>query len=196
VNHSLPRSLSAVTRCVVARVRGFDLAHHTVFFSDDYPAEFEALFGRAEIPAAPTVYICAQDRTAVDAPVGPERLLILVNAPARADRRAITPEELVACRTATDDVLRRGELELVDADEVATTPDDFAALFPGTAGALYGAASHGMAAAFRRPGARTRIANLALAGGAVHPGAGVPMACLSGRLAAQVVAADLGSTPP
>ena len=67
---------------------------------------------------------------------------------------------------------------------VATTPRDFERLFPATGGALYGQASHGWKASFDRPGARTRIPGLYLAGGSVHPGAGVPMATLSGRLAA------------
>jgi 1-hydroxycarotenoid 3,4-desaturase len=75
-----------------------------------------------------------------------------------------------------------------------TTPDKFDRLFRGTGGALYGQAVHGSMATFRRPGARTRIPGLYLAGGATHPGAGVPMAALSGRLAAASVIADGGST--
>ena len=42
-------------------------------------------------------------------------------------------------------------------------------------------------ASFRRPAARTRLTGLYLAGGSVHPGAGVPMAALSGRQAANCV---------
>ena len=72
-----------------------------------------------------------------------------------------------------------------------TTPADFARLFPGTGGALYGRATHGWRASFQRPGARTRIPGLYLAGGSTHPGPGVPMAALSGRLAAASVLADL-----
>ena len=65
-----------------------------------------------------------------------------------------------------------------------TTPTDFERLFPATGGALYGRASHGWMASFQRPGARSRLPGLYLAGGSVHPGPGVPMAALSGRLAA------------
>ena len=75
-----------------------------------------------------------------------------------------------------------------------TTPARFDRLFPATGGALYGPAVHGPMATFRRPGSRTSIPNLYLAGGATHPGAGVPMAALSGRLAASALMADLGST--
>jgi 1-hydroxycarotenoid 3,4-desaturase len=67
---------------------------------------------------------------------------------------------------------------------VATTPTDFHALFPATGGALYGRANHGMLGSFARPGARGRLPGLYLAGGSAHPGPGIPMAAMSGRLAA------------
>jgi 1-hydroxycarotenoid 3,4-desaturase len=64
-------------------------------------------------------------------------------------------------------------------------------LFPATGGALYGQASHGWQASFSRPGSRSKkIGALYFAGGSVHPGAGVPMAALSGRLAAACVIED------
>ena len=56
--------------------------------------------------------------------------------------------------------------------------------------------SHGWKASFARPGARSRIPGLYLAGGSAHPGPGVPMAALSGRLAAASLLADLASTEP
>ena len=70
-------------------------------------------------------------------------------------------------------------------DCVVTDPAGFAQLFPATGGALYGRASHGWMASFRRPAAATALPGLFLAGGSVHPGPGVPMAALSGRLAAE-----------
>jgi 1-hydroxycarotenoid 3,4-desaturase len=77
---------------------------------------------------------------------------------------------------------------------VVTTPAAFEAMFPATGGALYGRASHGWAASFQRPSARTKIRGLYLAGGAVHPGPGIPMAALSGSHAATAIARDLAST--
>lgn len=75
-----------------------------------------------------------------------------------------------------------------------TTPTDFNRMFPGTGGALYGRSSHGWMASFQRPGARTKLPGLYLAGGSAHPGPGVPMAALSGRMAAESLIEDLVST--
>jgi 1-hydroxycarotenoid 3,4-desaturase len=77
-----------------------------------------------------------------------------------------------------------------------TAPSDFHRLFPGTGGALYGQASHGWRASFTRPGSASRLPGLYLAGGSTHPGPGVPMAALSGRLAAQRVLGDLSRSRP
>jgi 1-hydroxycarotenoid 3,4-desaturase len=77
---------------------------------------------------------------------------------------------------------------------IPTDPRHFEKLYPGTGGGLYGQAVHGSMASFRRPGARSKLPGLYLAGGSTHPGAGVPMAALSGRLAASSLLADSVST--
>jgi 1-hydroxycarotenoid 3,4-desaturase len=190
------RSLSAVTWNLVASTRGFPLSRHTVFFSADSRREFDDLFVRGRLPTDPTVYVCAQDRPGADdapAPGGPERLLLIVNAPAVGDRRPFTPQELERCEARTFELMARCGLRLLRNPEhlLMTTPQAFETLFPATGGALYGTASHGWAASFSRPAARSRLPGLYLAGGSVHPGPGVPMAALSGRQAAASVLADL-----
>ncbi|HET7882374.1 MAG TPA: phytoene desaturase family protein [Acetobacteraceae bacterium] len=192
------RSLSALSWAVSAATTGFPLARHNVFFARDYAAEFDAIFRARRLPSEPTVYVCAQDRGAPDQPEPkgtPERLLLLVNAPAIGDQRAFTAEEIKQCEAAVFDLLTRCGL-MVDRPSLAsmlTTPTEFEALFPATGGALYGQAVHGAMAAFRRPGSRSAIPGLYLAGGSVHPGPGVPMAVLSGRLAARSTLEDLTS---
>ena len=189
------RSLGAMVWTAHAETSGFPLHHHNVFFSGDYPAEFADL-AAARLPAAPTVYVCAQDRDdAGMAPAGPERLQILVNAPPNGDGPGFTPAEIDQCQSRMQETLARAGLSvtLPPAATTLTTPAGFEALFPSTGGALYGPASHGWAASFRRPGARTPIPGLYCAGGSTHPGAGVPMAALSGGLAVDILLKDRAS---
>ena len=75
-----------------------------------------------------------------------------------------------------------------------TSPGYFAGRFPGSGGAIYGWPTHGFSGSFKRSGSRSRLKGLYLAGGSVHPGPGVPMTALSGRIAAKSVRADLGLT--
>lgn len=185
------RSLSAMTWSIVGETSGFDLSHHNVFFSPDYRSEFRCLETH-RLPDTPTVYLCAQD--AVTTSTTTQRLFALVNAPPIGDTHVYTQLEITECRDRMERLLTRCGLSITEEASTVTTPTDFHRLFPGTGGALYGRATHGWGAAFQRPGAKTSIPGLYLAGGSVHPGAGVPMAALSGRLAAEQVLMDLRST--
>ena len=190
------RSLSAMVWLAKARTDGFPLVRHNVFFSRDYPAEFAAL-SRQRTAADPTVYVCAQDRDDADerAPGDTERLQILVNAPPTGDGAPLSQAEIDRCEQAMRSQLSRAGLSVDPAAPMMlTTPHDFERAFPSTGGALYGRASHGWAASFLRQGSRTRIPGLYCAGGSTHPGAGLPMAALSGRLAAACLLRDRAST--
>ncbi|MGQ9831610.1 MAG: 1-hydroxycarotenoid 3,4-desaturase CrtD [Thermochromatium sp.] len=200
VCHALPpldpkrRSLSALTWCLSAETEGFPLARHNVFFGRDYASEFDDIFGQGRLPRDGTVYLCAQDRgtDGNGAPDGPERLFLLLNAPPQGDRGVFHATEIEQCEQQVFSRLEHCGLRVRRDPErmVLTTPVEFERLFPATGGALYGQVTHGLKASFSRPTSRTKIPGLYLAGGGTHPGAGIPMAAMSGRLAAEALLAD------
>jgi 1-hydroxycarotenoid 3,4-desaturase len=189
------RSLSAFTLSMHAKTSGFPLVRHNVFFNQDYRAEFEDIFHKRQLPGQGTVYVCAQDRkdSGLAEPAS-ERILCLVNAPADGDTRSFNPSEIQACESNSLALMRRCglEIDVLPQHMVRTLPQDFARLFPGSGGALYGQATHGWMSAFCRPSSRSKVPGLYTAGGSVHPGPGVPMAAMSGRLAAATLMEDLG----
>ena len=194
-----PRSHAAWVWAFAARAatraEGPPLAYHNVFFAGDPAIEF-AQIAAGRMPSDPTLYLCAQDR-ATAVPPGAERFEIILNAPpVPADGAANLAAEQMQCRNRTFQTLARFGLTF-DPDPspgALTSPTRFARLFPASRGSIYGLSPHGLAATFRRPGTRTPIPGLYLAGGGVHPGAGIPMATLSGRHAAEAIMADHAST--
>jgi 1-hydroxycarotenoid 3,4-desaturase len=175
------RSLSAITWCLKAKTDGPELSHHNVFFSDNYAEEFRAL--QSGPAPDPTVYLCDQ---------GDGRKLILINAPANGESQPQSVEQNVARRLEHCGLT----LDWSGLQSMRRDPHDFSDLYPATFGALYGRAPHGWMSTFQRPQARTAIPGLYLAGGYTHPGPGVPMAALSGRLAAEALLQDHPSMRP
>jgi len=196
------RSLSAVVHFCVGRIgpektgaaygqADNDLLFHNVFFSNQpYLDEFDSIFKRNELPKSPTVYVCAQDRKSgvclnkkgQEDPVQ-ERLYCLTNAPAFGNQVSDLSIRNEA-RHALDATLNVCGHRLVSKVETFIGPENFETHFPGSHGAIYGPASHGWKSTLDRKSAVSSVRNLFFAGGSVHPGAGVPMAAISGRLAA------------
>jgi 1-hydroxycarotenoid 3,4-desaturase len=165
-------SFSAVTWAFTGTAKNFPLAHHNVFFSPDYQAEFAQLRA-GHLPTHPTVYICA--------PTGGPDFFALINAPANAAQAG--PEALTAMLAQCTAC----GLRLTIDNAIQTDPAAWSQKFPATAGALYGRALTNWKDSFARSGARTKLPGLYLAGGGIHPGPGLPMAATSGRIAAQCV---------
>lgn len=183
---------------LLAAPRRLELPHHVVWFSPDYDREFAQL--RAGVPAdAPTVYACHPVATdAAMASSGRSGIFLMVNAP---------PLAVQATGSADGpwphaERVRRQCLERLDAEVPGIareaivlgerTPVDFARA-GAPRGSLYGFLPRGRFGPFRRPRMRGRSPGLFHAGGGTHPGGGVPMVMLSGRYAATMALAYLGS---
>jgi phytoene dehydrogenase-like protein len=76
--------------------------------------------------------------------------------------------------------------------EATLTPQDLNDRYKVLNGAIYGLASHGRFLGAFKPGNRSRaVAGLYLAGGSAHPGPGMPMAMMSGWIAADALDQDM-----
>ena len=171
------------------------LLHHNFVFSQDPDEEFESIYRQGKPAADPTCYVCAPARTEPGvAPAGGEALYVLVHTPYLRpwhDWKKLLP----AYRNAILDKLAR-TAGLVDLQkrivfEAALTPQDIHERYHVLNGAIYGLASHGRMLGAFKPGNRSKdVRGLYLAGGAAHPGPGMPMVLMSGWIAADSLDQD------
>lgn len=169
------------------------LAHHNIFFSRDYQREFQAIF-KTRIPADdPTIYVAITSKSDPDhAPAGGENWFVLVNAPALTEdydwsQQAQAYRNLILDRLADFGFDIRNHIR----SETIFTPVDLQRMSGAYRGALYGPSANSKWTAFRRPHNRCPdIGGLYFAGGTTHPGGGVPMVTLSGKVAADMILQD------
>ncbi|RAI58085.1 phytoene desaturase family protein [Roseicella frigidaeris] len=173
------------------------LAHHCFVFSRDAEAEFDAIYRRGEPAPDPTAYLAAPSATDPEvAPEGGEALYVLVHTPwlrPHHDWSRMFP----AYRQVILDKLKRcagmEDIEERIVVERALTPVDIHERYKVLDGAIYGLASHGRWTGAFKPGNRSKsVRGLYLAGGAAHPGPGMPMVMMSGWIAADALDQDLG----
>jgi len=182
--------------------RAYDhLAHHDFVFSRDPEEEFDWIYRKGEPAPDPSCYIAAPARTDPSvAPPGGEALYVLVHTPwlrPHHDWASMLP----AYRKIILDKLARcaGMPDLQDriVVERSLTPQDIHERYRVLNGAIYGLASHGRFFGAFKPGNRSRdLAGLYLAGGAAHPGPGMPMVMMSGWIAADSLDQDMPARPP
>ena len=181
-----------------------ELLHHNFVFSRDPHEEFDAIYRKGEPAPDPSCYLCAPATTEPSvAPAGGEALYVLVHTPylrEGQDWRAMLPAYR---RTILEKIERTtgiSGLEKHIVFEDALTPQDIHDRYGVLNGAIYGIASHGRWMGAFKPANRTAVAGLFLAGGAAHPGPGMPMVMMSGWIAADTldqagVAAKRSSAP-
>ena len=171
------------------------LLHHDFVFSRDAEEEFDFIYRRGEPAPDPTCYVAAPSRTdPTVAPPGGEALYILVHTPYLRPHHDWS-RMLPAYRQVILDKLKRtaglADLEERIVFERVLTPQDIHDRYKVLDGAIYGLASHGRFLGAFKPGNRSRhVEGLYLAGGAAHPGPGMPMVMMSGWIAADALDQD------
>ncbi|GAC1336619.1 MAG: phytoene desaturase family protein [Acetobacteraceae bacterium] len=179
--------------------RGYEhLAHHDFVFSADPEEEFRWIYDKGEPAPDPTCYLAATARTEPGvAPPGGEALYVLVHTPFLRPHHDWS-KMFAPYRQVILDKLKRGagmpDLEERIVFERHLTPQDIHDRYRVLNGAIYGLASHGKVNGAFKPGNRSRdLAGLYLAGGAAHPGPGMPMVLMSGWIAADSLTQDMAA---
>lgn len=186
----LPASTSGWT-AILRSSANLKRGPHTVVFPSNYEEEFRDLFDRKQTPQEPTLYLCDQALTHArkgwDTAVP---VFLMVNTP---DIHSNATANWRALETRAHQKLAALQLIETKASVIwRRSPDELATAFPGSYGALYGAASNSMWSAFRRPKNQIRHPRgLYLASGAAHPGGGLPLCVASGQAASRAIIHDL-----
>lgn len=171
------------------------LAHHDFVFSRDPHEEFHAIYDQGEPAPDPTCYLAATAATdPASVPAGGEALYVLVHTPylrPHHDWHKMFP----GYRQVILDKLKRtaGLTDIEDriVFEAHLTPEDIHERYRVLNGAIYGISSHGVFNGAFKPANRSReLRGLYLAGGAAHPGPGMPMVLMSGWIAADCLDQD------
>lgn len=170
------------------------LWHHDFFFSRDPRREFTDIYDQGVPTSDPTLCVCAPSRTdPTVAPAGCENVYVLVHTPylrpGQDWSKIVKPyRDLVVQKL--ERMGLEGFSKAIQVEHVQT-PGDLEQTYRLDRGAIYGVVSHGRLAGGFKPANRSKeFPNLYFAGGSVNPGPGVPMALMSGQIAAAEVLKD------
>ena len=176
--------------------RAYDhLAHHDFVFSRDPKEEFDFIYNKGEPAPDPTCYLASTARTEPEtAPPGGEALYVLVHTPylrPHHDWKRMLPEYRRVILNTLKTAGQMPDIESRIVCESALTPQDIHDRYRVLNGAIYGLASHGKwRGAFKPANRSPDVKGLYLAGGAAHPGPGMPMVLMSGWIAADSLDQD------
>jgi len=165
------------------------LAHHNIFFSEDYQKEFQQIFNEGRPATDPTIYLAISSKTDPShAPDGCENWFVLVNAPS-CGRIKWEEEKENYARSILHRLADLGfDIRTQIRHQEVASPDDLEVRTGARKGSLYGMSFHSRLTPFRRPANRdTEIAGLYYVGGTTHPGGGVPMVILSSKVVAEMI---------
>jgi len=184
-----------------------ELLHHTLFFSDDWHDNFDAIFGSStRVPQTPSIYVCKPSATDDGvAPAGAENLFVLIPLPpdvtiGRGGIGASGDETVNAVADAAISQIAEwaGIPDLASRIVVRRTvgPADFASQFNSFRGSALGPAHTLAQSAFFRGVTRSRrVDGLFYAGATSVPGVGLPMCLISAELVRKHVRGDHSPGP-
>jgi len=185
-----PRSSSALIFYWGIKKNFPELDLHNIFFSKDYKTEFDSIFNKQSVCNDPTVYINITSKEEPDdAPDGCENWFVMINVPSNTgqDWDEIITDARCNIIAKLNRLLEVDLEALIDYEHILE-PRTIESRTQSYQGALYGAASNNKFAAFlRHPNFKNAIKNLYFCGGSVHPGGGIPLCLLSGKIVSDLI---------
>ncbi|MCP9292861.1 phytoene desaturase family protein [Gracilimonas sediminicola] len=167
------------------------LAHHNIFFSEDYEKEFKQIFEDRVMPDDPTIYIA---NTSYSDPHHAHEhgsnLFILINAPYLSDHYNWDEQAMSYGDKVIRELEQRGLEHLSEHIQFrkTITPNDFYQKYRSNKGSIYGTSSNSKFSAFLRPRNKSReIEKLYFVGGSTHPGGGIPLVVQSAFNAVELI---------
>lgn len=181
-------STSAIIFFVGVKTTYEQLEMDNILFSDDYEKEFSQLFLEKKVSEDPTIHIhISSKKNSGDAPQGCENLYVMINAPSKENYEFNIGE---VQEKVFEKVRRVTGINLSDKIEFvsAKTPFDIERLTSSYRGSLYGPSSNSRISAFLRQRNKSKeYEGLYFVGGTVHPGGGIPLVILSGKITAELI---------
>ncbi len=171
------------------------LAHHNVWFPQNYDAEFDAIFGKNPAPPSdPAIYACVPNDPQMRPSPDTESWFILVNAP-RHDanaRHGFNWDAPKVKEQYAQNILERLAQRGTDIRSrirwmEIRTPADLEREVMAPGGIIYGTSSNGPRAAFSRPANQSSIYGLYQVGGSSHPGGGLPLVGMGAEITAELI---------
>jgi len=170
-----------------------ELDLHNIFFSNNYKEEFKTIFRKLELYYDPTVYVHISSKiNPEDAPKGKENWFVMINVPYNIGQdwdayihkaRSIILEKISR-------ILKK-DIQSYIINESILEPRSIESKTSSFRGSLYGASSnHWLSAFIRHPNFHKRIRGLYFCGGSVHPGGGIPLSILSGKIVHDLIKSD------
>jgi phytoene desaturase len=187
---SLEPSLSAIVFYWGIKGNHPELETHNILFSDNYEEEFRQIFELMECPSDPTIYIYISSKfNKSDAPDGFENWFVLVNAPYISGQDWEKEIKLTRERVIKKiNSLLKIDLNTLIIEEEVLTPEKIESQTGSRLGSIYGISSNSRSAAFLRQQNRSKkYKGLYFCGGSAHPGGGIPLVMLSGKLASELI---------
>ena len=170
-----------------------ELDLHNIMFSENYETEFKQIQSNGPFWEDPTVYIHISNRLEPeDAPKDKDSWFVMVNTPydQGQDWDEIVPLVREKVLERISKVLGTSIEPLIEMEEVLR-PQDIEQRTSSVGGALYGTSSNDRMAAFLRHSNKSNsVKGLYFCGGSAHPGGGVPLCLLSGKIASEWLIED------